>query len=240
MSADAIVVKEVELNFPKKASLMTLLQRDSKNAFKALDSVSLSVKRGEVLGIIGRNGSGKSTLLRVMAGIFTPDKGTCYARGRTSLLAGLGTGFAAHLTGQENALLYGSLLGHSKESMNALLPGILEFSELGEFFHQPIRTYSSGMRARLALAVVSALDPDILLIDEVLGVGDPLFKEKSKKRIMEMVEGAGTVVLVSHSFALMSSLCDRIVHMHQGKIVYDGAPEGAIRSYYASEGVEVP
>ena len=159
MSADAIVVKEVELNFPKKASLMTLLQRDSKNAFKALDSVSLSVKRGEVPGIIGRNGSGKSTLLRVMAGIFTPDKGTCYARGRTSLLAGLGTGFAAHLTGQENALLYGSLLKAlaAKESMNALLPGILEFSELGEFFHQPIRTYSSGMRARLALAVVSAL-----------------------------------------------------------------------------------
>ena len=170
MTMNAIVVREVELNFPKKASLVTLLQRDSKNAFKALDSVSLSVKRGEVLGIIGRNGSGKSTLLRVMAGIFTPDKGTCYARGRTSLLAGLGTGFAAHLTGQENALLYGSLLGHSKESMNALLPGILEFSELGDFFHQPIRTYSSGMRARLALAVVSALDPDILLIDEVLGV----------------------------------------------------------------------
>ena len=197
--------------------------------------MSFEVHQGEVLGIIGRNGCGKSTLLRIIAGIFSPDEGSCKVAGDISLLAGLGTGFAGHLTGRENALLYGSILGHDESTMQSLLPEIIEFSELNDFIDQPLRTYSAGMKARLGLAVASALEPEILLIDEVLGVGDPMFKEKSKARILEMVADAGTVVIVSHSFGLMKSICSRVIHMKGGKIHKIGTPEEAITSYYESE-----
>ena len=192
--------------------------------------MNLSVKKGEVLGIIGKNGSGKSTLLRIMSGIYPPNKGECFAAGSISLLAGLGTGFSGHQTGKENALLYGSILGHEEKVMLEKLPEIIEFSELGRFIDEPVRTYSSGMKARLGLAVASAINPDILLIDEVLGVGDPQFKEKSKKRILDLVKSTGTVVLVSHSFGLMKDICDRIVFIHKGEIVDVGEPDDIISS----------
>ena len=235
MSEQSIVVEDVSLSFPKKKGILQILKRTNTSSFLALDSVSFSVKKGEVVGIIGRNGCGKSTLLRIIAGIFSPDQGTCKSAGKISLLAGLGTGFTGHLTGRENAFLYGSILGHEQAVMKGLMDEIISFSELESFIDEPLRTYSAGMKARLGLAVASALNPEILLIDEVLGVGDPVFKEKSKKKILDMVSEAGTVVIVSHSFALMTSICDRVIHMSNGKIKFIGDPQEAISSYYASE-----
>jgi ABC-type polysaccharide/polyol phosphate transport system ATPase subunit len=196
----------------------------------------LEIKAGEVFGLIGKNGSGKSTILRVMSGIYPPDEGSCYVTGKVSLLAGLGTGFSQHQTGVENAMLYGSILGHNESEMTEKLPEILEFSELGNFIHEPIRTYSAGMKARLGLAVASAIKPDILLIDEVLGVGDPQFREKSKTRILNLVEQTGTVVIVSHSFGLMKDICDRVGVVHKGKLVMVGTPSEAIDAYYEITG----
>ena len=235
MSEISILVDDVALSFPKKKSILQILKKTESSAFFALKGVNFTVNRGEVLGIIGRNGCGKSTLLRVIAGIFSPDRGECRSSGKISLLAGLGTGFTGHLTGRQNAFLYGSILGHDEKIMKSLMPEIISFSELEQFIDEPLRTYSAGMKARLGLAVASALNPEILLIDEVLGVGDPVFKEKSKKKILDMVAGAGTVVLVSHSFGLMTSICDRVIHMSEGKIIYDGDPTEAIASYYESE-----
>lgn len=235
MREQSIVVEDVSLSFPKKKSISQILRRSVTSSFLALDNVSLSVERGEVVGIIGRNGCGKSTLLRIIAGIFSPDQGYCRSAGKISLLAGLGTGFTGHLTGRENAFLYGSILGHEQTVMKELMEEIISFSELESFIDEPLRTYSAGMKARLGLAVASALNPEILLIDEVLGVGDPVFKEKSKKKILDMVSEAGTVVIVSHSFGLMTSICDRVIHMSDGKIKFVGQPKEAIASYYASE-----
>jgi ABC-type polysaccharide/polyol phosphate transport system ATPase subunit len=235
MNEISILVDEVSLSFPKKKSILNILKKSSVSDFLALDKIRFSVNKGEVLGIIGRNGCGKSTLLRVIAGIFTPDEGQCKSSGKISLLAGLGTGFTGHLTGRQNAFLYGSILGNDEKIMKELMPEIISFSELESFIDEPLRTYSAGMKARLGLAVASALNPEILLIDEVLGVGDPVFKEKSKAKILDMVAGAGTVVLVSHSFGLMTSICDRVIHMSEGKICFDGNPKQAIESYYESE-----
>lgn len=235
MNEISILVDEVSLSFPKKKSILNVFKKSGISDFLALDKIRFSVNRGEVLGIIGRNGCGKSTLLRVIAGIFTPDEGQCKSSGKISLLAGLGTGFTGHLSGRQNAFLYGSILGHDEKIMKELMPEIITFSELESFIDEPLRTYSAGMKARLGLAVASALNPEILLIDEVLGVGDPVFKEKSKAKILDMVAGAGTVVLVSHSFGLMTSICDRVIHMSEGKICFDGNPKEAIESYYESE-----
>lgn len=239
MKQPIIRLQQVSLSFPRVSSpvqsLKRLFTRKKKESFLALDNVSFDVYKGEVLGIIGRNGSGKSTVLRVMTGIFPADSGDVLSAGNQTLLSGLGTGFAAHQTGRENALIFGSTLGRTKEEIESKMQEIIDFSELDMFFDQPLRTYSSGMKARLGLAVVSVITPEILLIDEVLGVGDPKFREKSKKRILEMVSNAGTVVMVSHSFALMKSLCNRIIHIHRGRVVFSGDPGKAIESYYKME-----
>jgi len=235
MKQSVIILENVSLHFPKIKKLSTLftdLIRKRKTRFTALKEINLEVKLGEVFGLIGKNGSGKSTILRVVSGIYPPDEGNCKVAGNISLLAGIGTGFSAHQTGIENAILYGSILGHNEQEMTDKLPEILEFSELGDFIHEPIRTYSAGMKARLGLAVASAIKPDILLIDEVLGVGDPQFREKSKKRILDLVAETGTVVIVSHSFGLMKDICDRVGVVHEGKLVMVGSPEEAISTYY--------
>lgn len=240
MSHPSIVLRDIGLRFPKQRGLISLLlglfKRQKPSDFIALHGVSLEIQKGEVVGIIGRNGSGKSTLLRVIAGIYPPDEGEVHASGDISLLAGLGTGFSQHQTGRENALLYGSILGHNEHEMNEKIDEIIEFSELGAFIDEPLRTYSAGMKARLGLAVASAINPNILLIDEVLGVGDPNFREKSKKKILNMVKGASTVVIVSHSFGLMTDICDRVVLIDQGHIEFVGEPQDAIRRYYELEG----
>jgi ABC-type polysaccharide/polyol phosphate transport system ATPase subunit len=239
MSETSIRLEEITLHFPKQRNIFAIISdffKKKERKFTALHEVDLEIKQGEVIGIIGRNGSGKSTLLRVISGIYPPDQGEVHAAGDISLLAGLGTGFSAHQTGRENALLYGSILGHGALEMKSKINDIIHFSELGPFIDEPLRTYSAGMKARLGLAVASAINPNILLIDEVLGVGDPNFREKSKKKILSMVKGASTVVIVSHSFGLMSDICDRVILLHHGKIVNDGLPQDSIRKYYEIEG----
>ena len=235
MTAPIIILDNVDLKFPKLKGILSAIKdklTGKTTSFTALKNVNLEINSGEVFGLIGKNGSGKSTILRVISGIYPPDEGQCKVSGSISLLAGLGTGFSGHQTGVENALLYGSILGHNEHEMREMLPEIIQFSELGDFIDEPIRTYSAGMKARLGLAVATAIKPDILLIDEVLGVGDPQFREKSKSRILSLVEKTGTVVIVSHSFALMKDICDRIGVVNQGKIVMVGTPDEAITAYY--------
>ena len=239
MTKTAIQLNDISLHFPKQRNPLAIVldfikKKDRK--FTALKDVNIEINQGEVVGIIGRNGSGKSTLLRVISGIYPPDTGEVHAAGDISLLAGLGTGFSGHQTGRENALLYGSILGHNENEMREKLDEIIEFSELGDFIDEPLRTYSAGMKARLGLAVASAIHPHILLIDEVLGVGDPNFKEKSKEKILSMVKGASTVVIVSHSFGLMTDICDRVILLHHGEVMHDGLPQESIKKYYEIAG----
>jgi ABC-type polysaccharide/polyol phosphate transport system ATPase subunit len=197
-----------------------------------LDNINLTIGQGEVIGVIGRNGSGKSTLLRVMAGIYQPDEGTIRSLPRISLLAGVSVGLNGNLTGRENVHLYGSIIGNTEQEMDSKMDDILQFSELGEFIEQPLRTYSTGMKARLGIAIASAIEPEILLIDEVLGVGDPQFRDKSKARILDLVKNSGTVVLVSHSFGLLKEICDRLILVNEGKIAMIGDPHEVIQEYY--------
>ena len=239
MTKTAIQLKDISLHFPKQRNPLAIVLdfiKKTDRKFTALKDVNIEINQGEVVGIIGRNGSGKSTLLRVISGIYPPDTGEVHAAGDISLLAGLGTGFSGHQTGRENALLYGSILGHNEDEMREKLDEIIEFSELGHFIDEPLRTYSAGMKARLGLAVASAIHPHILLIDEVLGVGDPNFKEKSKGKILSMVKGASTVVIVSHSFGLMTEICDRVILLHHGEVMHDGPPQESIKKYYEIAG----
>ena len=241
MSNIAIEVKNVSIKFPKtrvtlgtvESSLMKLakFRKSEQDFFVALDGIDLEVNEGEILGIIGRNGSGKSTLLRTISGIYRPDDGIIRSKGQITLMAGLGIGFNVNLSGRENIYLYGSILGHSNETMNDLMESIIEFADLNGFIDQPLRTYSAGMRARLGFSIASAVKPDILLIDEVLSVGDQEFREKSMARILEIVKGSRTVVLVSHNFSIMKQICTRLIMIENGRIISNGSPEEVITSY---------
>lgn len=244
MSQVVIQVEKVTLAFPRtrvhlkpfEKSVAGLFKRrpKSESHYVALNEVSLTVKKGEVVGLVGRNGAGKSTLLRVIAGIYRPDSGIARTRGRVSLLSGLGAGFNVNLSGRENAYLYGSILGHNRGVMDRLMDGIIEFADIGEFIDQPLRTYSSGMRARLGFATASAVMPETLLIDEVMAVGDEDFKEKSTRRINEMMKEARTVVIASHSAATMQELCTRAVLVQKGRIVVEGEVGQVLDAYAGS------
>ena len=194
-------------------------------------NISLDIQQGEVLGIIGRNGSGKSTLLKMMAGVFPPDSGTIAARGSVSLLAGVGVGFHKELTGRENAYLYGALMGRTTVQIDNLIEEIQAFAELDHHFDRPIRTYSSGMKSRLGISVATAFKPDLLLIDEVLGVGDASFRKKSEERIQSLIQSSGTVVIVSHSMRLLEDICSRIVIIESGEINSIGTPKETVKKY---------
>lgn len=194
-------------------------------------NISLEVKQGEVLGIIGRNGSGKSTLLKMMAGVFPPDSGTIAARGSVSLLAGVGVGFHKELTGRENAYLYGALMGRTTEQIDELIEEIQSFAELNHHFDRPIRTYSSGMKSRLGISVATAFKPDLLLIDEVLGVGDVSFRQKSENRVKDLIAESGSVVIVSHSMGLLKSICTRMLLIENGSVVEMGIPTDVMNTY---------
>jgi ABC-type polysaccharide/polyol phosphate transport system ATPase subunit len=194
-------------------------------------NISLEIREGEVLGIIGRNGSGKSTLLKMMAGVFPPDSGTISTRGSVSLLAGVGVGFHKELTGRENAYLYGALMGRTTTQIDKLIEEIQSFAELDHHFDRPIRTYSSGMKSRLGISVATAFKPDLLLIDEVLGVGDASFRKKSEKRVKDMIAESGTVVIVSHSLAMLKTICDRIIVLESGSVLHEGDVEVGLDIY---------
>ena len=241
MSDSPISLSNVALDYPRVRKGIGFLRemitgRFSKQPtkekwFRALNGIDLNVKKGEVVGIIGPNGSGKSTLLRVIAGIYAPDEGSIEVQGRITLLAGVGTGFNQNLTGRENISLTASIFGFSKKDILGMEEDIIDFSGIREFIDDPIRTYSAGMRARLGFAIISNLDPDILLLDEVMSVGDHEFRKKSRARIEELVKGKATVVIVSHSKSILKSLCDKVYFIQEGKITSSGDLEEAFELY---------
>ena len=212
-------VRNVSLTYPQ-----TRFEKKKKMIPSKIGPINLNFSNSEIVGIIGRNGSGKRTLLRIMGGVFPPDEGEIQISGTISLLAGVGVGFNKNLTGLENTYLYASLMGWKKRDIEKQLDDIIRFSELGHNFDRPIRTYSSGMKARLGISVATAFRPDILLIDEVLGVGDASFRKKSEQRVRDMIDKSGTVIIVSHSQSFMVDLCDRIVLMENGEVVDVGPP----------------
>lgn len=250
MSRTTIKLEDMTLEFPRRRvtimpfgrSVLNLLtggrRRDDKDVFTALQGVNLDVKEGEVLGVVGRNGAGKSTLLRVIAGVYRADRGTARTLTHPVLLAGFGVGFNVNLSGRENAYLYGSILGHPRGVIHELLEGIIEFSGLRDFIDQPLRTYSSGMRARLGFSVATAVQPDILLLDEALGVGDEEFRKRSSERIRSMLEEARTVVIASHSFHILRQVCTRAILVERGEIAYRGSLDNVARVYRGEDPLE--
>lgn len=190
---------------------------------QALDDINLDLRDGDRIGLVGHNGSGKTTLLRTMAGIFRPTRGRLTVEGRVSTVFGLGAGMDIELTGYENITRMAMLLGATRREAEASIPGIEEFTELGQFLAMPVRTYSAGMTTRLLFAVATAVHPEILLVDEVLGAGDAAFQEKARLRMTEFVAKASIFVLASHSPELMKQFCTRLIKLEHGKVVSDEA-----------------
>lgn len=186
--------------------------------FEALKHVSFDVNRGETIGIIGRNGAGKSTLLKIISGILKPTQGSVEVRGNVVPMLELGSGFDMDLSGRENIFLNGAILGYDEPFLKGKFDDIVDFSELGQFIEIPIRNYSSGMMARLAFSIASVIQPEILIVDEILSVGDSDFQEKSRKRMMEMMGGGTTVLFVSHSLEQIREMCNRVVWLEYGRI----------------------
>jgi ABC-type polysaccharide/polyol phosphate transport system ATPase subunit len=193
-------------------------------SFWALRNVTFRVAHGESLAIIGPNGAGKSTLLQVMAGILTPSEGTIEVVGNISSLLTLGAGFDPELSGRDNVLLAGAFMGIDDREMRERLAGIIEFADIGQFIDAPIRTYSSGMKARLGFSIATAVDPDVLIIDEVLGTGDAVFRVKSQKRVAELAKAAKGIVLVTHDLHWAEEFCNRAMLLEKGRIVAEGNP----------------
>ncbi|GAP74594.1 teichoic acid export ATP-binding protein TagH [Pseudoalteromonas sp. SW0106-04] len=226
MSNAIIELKRVSLEYRSRAGLF------KRFTHKALDEVSFTVKRGEVFGVLGRNGSGKSTLLQVLAGVFKPDSGEVLVSPNvTRSLLTLGLGFNMQLSGRDNALISCMFNGYTKRDAKSKLEQIKDFAELEDFFEQPVKTYSAGMRARLGFATGLLLNVDILLIDEVLSVGDQNFKKKAEAALLSKMSGDQTVIFVSHSAAQVKKLCERCVWLQAGKIVDAGSTAEVMKEY---------
>jgi ABC-type polysaccharide/polyol phosphate transport system ATPase subunit len=229
---DAILVEDLGVQYdlrfnrkrPMREALAKVVTRHPPERFWALRHVNLRLAHGESLGVIGPNGAGKSTLLQVLAGIMRPSEGSVEVQGAVSGLLTLGAGFDQELSGRDNILLGGAFLGLEDKVTRELMPGIVEFADIGRFIDAPLKTYSSGMRARLGFAIATAVDPDILLLDEVLATGDATFREKSKDRVIELVRGARAVVLVTHDMNWVEEYCNRAILIEQGEVVVEGAP----------------
>lgn len=206
-------------------------QANQKEDFWALNGVNFEVKQGEKVGIIGKNGAGKSTLLKIISRITEPTDGKIEFYGKISSMLEVGTGFNRELTGRENIYLNGAILGMTRAEIDAKFDDILEFSEVGKFIDTPVKRYSSGMFVRLAFAVASHLDPDILLVDEVLAVGDTRFQKKCIQKMRSIADSGKTILFVSHQMNTIRQLCDRVIVLKEGKVIYDGEVEGGIRLY---------
>lgn len=203
-----------------------------KNELLALNNVSFEISKGEVVGLIGSNGAGKSTLLKVVSGVMKPTKGSVRVEGVISPMIELGAGFDPELTARENIYLNGAILGYSKSFLDEKFQQIVDFSEIGEFLDVPVKNFSSGMTAKLAFSIATVVDPEILIVDEILSVGDIKFQEKSKRKMMEMINGGTTVLYVSHSLESIKDLCTKVIWLDHGKIVKIGDPKKICEEYY--------
>ena len=236
MNEPAIEVKDVHVryrsmkSFSLRKSLGQIRQR--RDSYEALRGVSFTVPKGKIIGIIGKNGSGKSTLLKTIAGVFSPDEGTIETFGNRLSLLAIGIGFQTTLSGYENIFLSGLLLGFTEKEIRARLPEIIEFSELGDFIYKPVQTYSSGMHSKLAFSITAFLDTEIILIDEVLSVGDMSFREKSYAKMKEIISHKDkTVMIVSHSNASILELCDDVLWIHDGLVKEYGPAAEVVENY---------
>lgn len=215
-----------------KEYLIKFVRRDLKfDEFWALKDIDFDIKKGERLGVLGLNGSGKSTLLKVVSGVLKPSVGTVQTKGVVAPLLELGAGFSAEYTGRENIYLYGAVLGYTKEFLDEKFDEIVDFSGLGEFIEVPLKNYSSGMKARLGFSIATVVEPDILILDEVLSVGDKKFRRKSEKKIMSMFDQGVTVLFVSHSLEQVCRLCDKAIILDSGRLVAKGPVEKVARIY---------
>ncbi len=208
-----------------------LQRRVSYHDFDAVKDVSLDISNGEMIGLIGRNGSGKSTLLKIIAGVYRPTCGTVNVRGTLAPLIELGAGFHPELTGRENILINGLLMGYSKREMQQREESIIDFAEIGDFIDAPVKQYSTGMYTRLAFAVATEVDPDILLVDEILSVGDASFKQKCFSRIEAFRAAGKTIVLVTHDMSQVQSHCSRAVLLENGAVMAQGDPQEVVQAY---------
>ncbi len=219
----------------KEYTIRWIQRKVSHRDFWALQDVNLSVNRGETLGLIGHNGAGKSTLLKLIARVFRPTTGRVVVMGKVAPLLEFGAGFHPELTGRENIYLNGALMGFSHREMEGKLEGIVDFAELWDFIDVPLRTYSSGMNARLGFAVATDVQPDILLIDEVLSVGDESFKRKSSARMQEFRDRGATIILVSHDMEMIQNMCNRAAWLDHGQLKVIAAANEVIRAYCGSQ-----
>lgn len=242
MSKTMIAVKDVTMRFRmncdrimslKEFVTMALRGKLEYQEFTALEHISFRVKKGETLGLIGQNGAGKSTMLKVIAGILKPTKGEMIRRGNVAPMLELGSGFDFDLTGKENIFLNGAILGYSEQFLREKYDEIVAFSELGKFIEVPIRNYSSGMLARLAFSVATVVNPEILIVDEILAVGDASFQEKSYRRMIELMSGGTTVLFVSHNLAQIREMCDRVLWLEHGRVKMLGEAKSVCDAYGA-------
>lgn len=236
MSETALEVNHVSINYRNLMHMsmhQSLLQKGIKRAdiIKAVEDVSFTVEKGKILGIVGRNGSGKTTLLRSIAGIFQPDEGYIDTKGNRVSLMAIGIGFNPINTGRENILKSGMLLGCTLDYVKEHMDEIIEFSELGDFIDRPVRTYSSGMYSKLSFAVTAILDTDIMLVDEVLSVGDEHFRQKSYKKMEELMLSDRTVLIVSHATNTLKKFCDKVLWINDGHFMKLGDTEEILEEY---------
>lgn len=232
----AIEVKNVCINYRIMKNVTVrhnLFQRHSREeTFEAVKNVSFTVEKGGILGVIGKNGSGKSTLLRAIAGVFSPNSGSIDLKGHTVSLMALGVGFKENLTGRDNISLSGMLLGFREDQIQDKMQDIIDFAEIGDFIDRPVRTYSSGMHSKLAFAITAMLETDIMLVDEVLSVGDERFKKKSLGKMKELITDKNrTVIIVSHNIDTLKSLCDKVMWIHDGELKEMGEPGEVLERY---------
>lgn len=240
MNRPIIEVKDVSIQFHmandrintfKEFVIAAATRRLSYHKFQALSDVSFELERGDVLGIIGHNGAGKSTLLKVISGIMKPTSGTVCVHGNVVPMLELGSGFDYDLSGRENVFLNGAILGYSEKFLCEKYKEILEFSELGDFIEVPLRNYSSGMVMRLAFSIATVVNPEILIVDEILSVGDAAFQEKSRRRMMELMSGGTTVLFVSHAISQIESMCNKVLWLEHGRTAAMGRTADICRQY---------
>lgn len=236
-SGNAIEVKDLKITYKCVKSLsmrksLFHLRKSKLEVYEALRGISFEVKKGEIMGIVGKNGSGKSTLLRAIAGIFSADSGSIELESDSVSLLSIGVGFQKKLSGRENIILSGMLLGFSEQEVRDKMDEIIEFANLGKFIDMPVKTYSSGMYSKLAFSITAVLETDIMLIDEVLSVGDAKFKKKSYKKMQELIMDENrTVVIVSHSTETLEKLCTSLLWLHEGEIKMQGDTKTVLDAY---------